>query len=50
MRRRFAVMLSIALLGLAGGGGGDISDADSPPPNNHKPSSNQNPDANIGAP
>ena len=43
-----AAALGAAVLGLSGCGG--KSDAESPPPNGAKPSSNQNPDANLGAP
>jgi hypothetical protein len=45
---RVAAALAAAVVGLSGCGG--KSDAESPPPNDAKPSSNQNPDANLGAP
>lgn len=49
MTRRLAVAFTFGVLALAGCGGSS-SDADSPPPKDAKPSSNQNPEANIGAP
>jgi hypothetical protein len=48
MTRRGALTIMVAVLALSGCGG--RSDADSPPPKDAKPSSNQNPDANMGAP
>jgi hypothetical protein len=45
--RRFALLLAALALAGCGGDGGDGS---SPPAKNPKPNSNQNPDAQIGAP
>jgi len=40
----------LGLLALSGCGGGSSSSDDPPPQKRSKPSSNQNPEANLGAP
>jgi hypothetical protein len=48
VRRRAAGLLVLATLALVGCGGS--STTDEPPARTTKPSSNQNPEANLGAP
>jgi hypothetical protein len=49
VKRRAVLAVALLALVLSGCGGGGSSD-EQPPPRHVKPSSNQNPDANLGAP